>query len=339
MNIGLIDVDGNGLKRKRKGRTQYPNYALCKIAAYHKGNGDAVSWYVPFIEKYDIVYCSKVFSFSLDFNDCINSDKIVRGGTGYDISSKLPDYIERVTPDFSIYDGVPKNVSYGFLTRGCINHCPWCVVPEKEGNVRPYLNIDEVAQGKKNVILMDNNFLAAGDYAMQQMQKIIDKGYRVDFNQANDARLVNKENAKMLSKIKWMHNRIRFSADTKEQIESVDNAVELIRAAGFNGEFFIYTMLHGTFEECYWRIDHFRENVIDRRYGKNTPATYPYAQPYIDPHDSRKEIPMWQKDMARWCNRKELLCSTRFEDYNPRGNFLCIEYFKKYWDYFKNKKI
>ena len=37
---------------------------------------------------------------------------------------------------------------------------------------------------------MDNNILAAGEYGLQQLQKIIDRGYKVDFNQAMDARLV-----------------------------------------------------------------------------------------------------------------------------------------------------
>ena len=94
-------------------------------------------------------------------------------------------------PDYSIYPNIPSDTAYGFLTRGCPNKCPWCVVPRKEGKIRPYMDVDEIAiDGRTNLVLMDNNILAAGDYAVSQMEKIISRGYRVDFNQALDARLV-----------------------------------------------------------------------------------------------------------------------------------------------------
>ena len=72
MNIGLIAVD-----------SKYPNLALMKISAYHKAQGDYVEWYTPF-QHYDIVYVSKVFTFTPDFDMIIsNADRIERGGTGY----------------------------------------------------------------------------------------------------------------------------------------------------------------------------------------------------------------------------------------------------------------
>ena len=75
--IGLIEVDG--------GKT-FPNLALMKISAYHKSIGDEVSWYYPFDTRYDKVYMSKVFSFTPDYDECINADEVVKGGTGYAIS-------------------------------------------------------------------------------------------------------------------------------------------------------------------------------------------------------------------------------------------------------------
>jgi len=58
------------------------------------------------------------------------------------------------------------------------------------------MDCDEIAiEGRTKLVLMDNNILAAGDYAKEQMQKIIDRGYRVDFNQALDARLVTAASA------------------------------------------------------------------------------------------------------------------------------------------------
>ena len=71
MRIGLIDVDGHN----------YPNLPLMKLSAYHKAKGDYVEWYQPMFSGHmDIVYMSKVFSFTPDYEYCIDADKIIRGG-------------------------------------------------------------------------------------------------------------------------------------------------------------------------------------------------------------------------------------------------------------------
>ena len=288
MKNGLIDVDGHA-KKKKWGATVYPNLALAKIARYHKEQGDEVEWALPF-EHYDRVYMSKVFNFSPDDLTVYNADEVIRGGTGYDIKSQLPDEIDRLQPDYSIYPALPKDTAYGFLTRGCPNKCPWCVVPRKEGKIRPYMDVDEIAiEGRKKLVLMDNNILAAGDYAVQQLEKIIERGYRVDFNQALDARLVNDEYARLLAKIKWLHNRIRFGCDTHGQIAECERAMALINGYGYNGEYFLYTMIGGKsdFAESYNRVHYWwlRNHEIRSQHRGN--GIYPYAQPYRDPDNPR----------------------------------------------------
>lgn len=129
-NIGLLAVDSS-----------YPNLALMKISSYHKARGDTVDWYNPF-DHYDKVYMAKVFGFTPDYRQYMtNCDQVEKGGTGYDITRNLPDDIDRTYPDYSIY-GIEKE-AYGFLTRGCPNKCKWCVVPAKEGNITPYMDIEE----------------------------------------------------------------------------------------------------------------------------------------------------------------------------------------------------
>lgn len=200
MKIGLLDIDSHA-KVKKWGAAVYPNLALCKIAAYHKQRGDDVEW-ASQLEHYDILYRSKVFTFTPDDSNIYSADKVVCGGTGYDIRSHLPQEMDDCQPDLSIYPTIPKDISYGFLSRGCPNRCKWCVVPEKEGMVKPYWDIDRVANGNKKIVLMDNNILALPDYFAEQANKIIERGYRIDFNQAIDARLVNEDNAKLLAKIR-----------------------------------------------------------------------------------------------------------------------------------------
>jgi len=315
MKIGLLDIDCHASKKKW-GATIYPNLALCKISAWHKAQGDEVEWAIPFVH-YDILYRSKIFNFSQDDFTVYYCDKEVRGGTGYDIESKLPQEIDDMQPDFSIYPNVPKDTSYGFLTRGCPNKCKWCVVPRKEGAIVPYWDVDRVANGKKKIVLMDNNILAAGEYGMDQLRKIIDRGYRVDFNQALDARLVNDENAKLLAQIKWLdNNRIRFGCDTHGQIKECERAMSLINSNGFTGQYFLYTMLNDDFDECYSRVMYWWNKEQMRRAGEiDARPTYPYAQPFRDPY-GKNAPPLWQIKMARWCNHRAIFTTIKFDEYS-----------------------
>lgn len=78
MRIGLIDVDNY-----EKLNDCFPNLVLMKLSAWHKKQGDSVEWYEPmFSGRMDVVYMSKVFSFTPDFPYFVDADKIVRGGQG-----------------------------------------------------------------------------------------------------------------------------------------------------------------------------------------------------------------------------------------------------------------
>jgi hypothetical protein len=122
MRIGLIDVDGHN----------FPNIPLMKISAWYKQKGDTVEWYDPLLsEEMDIVYMSKVFSFTDDYEYPIRAKKIVRGGSGYCISlvdgkevydkSKdidLPYEIEHNTPDYNLYDNyIEKEINRGINSK------------------------------------------------------------------------------------------------------------------------------------------------------------------------------------------------------------------------------
>ena len=291
-----------------------------KLSSYHKAKGDSVEWHSTFGD-YDVVYMSKVFTHTLDYQMAItNARQIVRGGTGYDLTSRLPEDAEKVAPDYSLYPYIDKRTAYGFLTRGCIRKCPWCVVPKKEGGVKPYQDVDEIAvEGRDHLILMDNNILAAGDYGREQLVKIAERGYRVDFNQAMDARLVDEDTAQLLANIKWL-NYIRFGCDTPGQIKDCVRAIELIRGRGYKKEFMLFTMLHGDINECYERVSYWR--------GKWNWKVTAQAQPYLNLTSVHQDIPQWQKDMARWSMRKWFYKTMDFKEFSPRKGFVCAEYFK-----------
>lgn len=302
--IGLLAIDSN-----------YPNLALMKISAYHKVAGDNVEWYNP-IEHYNKVYAAKVFTFTPDYGYFIHSDEVEYGGTGFDIHKTLPEEIDRCTPDYSLYPSIDRRTAYGFLTRGCPNRCKWCVVPQKEGNIRPYMDVDDIAvDGRNRLILMDNNVLAS-DYGLSQIEKIVRKGYHVDFNQGLDARLVTEEVARLLARVKWI-KRIRFGCDTYQQIAECERAIDLIQQHGYKGEFFLYCILNNDIQESYYRVS----------YWKKHKKVLPHAQPYRSLTDHNQVIPQWQADLAHWADRKEIYRTCNFYDFEPRKGFKCKEYF------------
>ncbi|MBA7584931.1 hypothetical protein ES708_26897 [subsurface metagenome] len=134
IKIGLIDVDGHN----------FPNLALMKLSAFHKLRGDKVEFVT--IGNYDKIYMSKVFTFTPDYECGLSRfGELIKGGPAYNYN-KLPDEIEHIMPDYSIYK---TDKAYGFLTRGCPNKCKWCNVPEKEGQIKINADITEFWNAQK----------------------------------------------------------------------------------------------------------------------------------------------------------------------------------------------
>lgn len=248
MNVGLHDAEKDYLKHK-----SFPNYALMKISAWHKSQGDTVEWWNP-LYIYDRVYSSKVFDFTPV--DPYLPENAIRGGTGYrdiGMNMTLPKEIDEMFPDYSIYPEC--DYAIGYLTRGCPNNCRWCVVPQKEGDIRPYRKWQElVRQDTDNLVLMDNNILAC-EYGISQLESLIGSGYRIDLNQGMDARLVTSGIADILSRLSWIRF-IRFSCDQRAQIAAVRKAVELLIERGVRPyRIFIYLLITADLEDASERVE------------------------------------------------------------------------------------
>ena len=169
MNIGLIDVDSHN----------FPNLALMKISAYHKGRGDHVEWWNG-LKHYDIVYKSRIFdnTYTNEVDYWINADKVIKGGTGYDLQNKLPYEIEHQYPDDQLYGITDK--AYGFTTRGCFRSCPFCIVTAKEGSTHWVADVDEFWRGQREIILMDSNITASKD-CERLFDQLIGTGAYINF--------------------------------------------------------------------------------------------------------------------------------------------------------------
>ena len=253
MKIGLHDAEKEYFKH---GKT-FPNYALMKISAWHKAQGDTVEWWIPTM-RYDKVYSSKVFDFTPV--DPYLPEYAIRGGTGYrdiPIDKTLPEEIDHMFPDYSIYPEC--DYAIGYLTRGCPNNCRWCVVPKKEGKIRPYREWKEIVRPDTDkLVLMDNNILAS-EHGIEQMESIIESGYRIDLNQGMDARLVNDRIADILSRLKWIRF-IRFSCDQRSQIKPIRQTIDLLGKHGVRPyRIFIYLLVTEDIEDAAYRVESLKE--------------------------------------------------------------------------------
>lgn len=310
--IGLHDAENDPLiKRRRKGKGKFPNLALMKIAAYHKSLGDTVEWWEPLRNsQYDKIYSSKVFDFT-PVNPFL-PPWTIRGGTGYTdipVDKKLPAEIDVMFPDYSIYPDC--DYAIGYLTRGCPNHCRWCVVPKKEGGISPYRKWKEIVRPDSNkLVLMDNNILAC-EYGINQLNTLIGSGYAIDLNQGMDARLVDDRIADILVQLTWLRF-VRFSCDQVSQIEAIERAASLLGNRGMKPyNLFIYLLVTADVDNAAYRVEQLKKlkgiNIYAQPERNPQKGILPnklqkeFAERYIYGGRYKKET--WQE----YCHRNQLV--------------------------------
>lgn len=293
MKIGLIDVDSHN----------FPNLALMKISAWHKAHGDDVEWCFP-MDRYDVVYQSKVFddTYSPDIDWYPIADKIIKGGTGYGLDNTLPEEIEHIYPDYSIYPELTKDTAYGFLTRGCPRGCKFCIVAGKEG--RRYVkcaDLSEFWRGQKKIVLLDPNILACREHP-DLLQQLIDSNAWVDINQGLDIRMTNERNIELINQIKV--KEIHFAWDNAEDdlkpyFERY-SALAKHKPHGRLGTVYCLVNFGSTMEQDLYRIYTLRDMGYD-----------PYVMVYDKPN-----APKETKQLQRYCNNIKIFrtCKT-FQEY------------------------
>ena len=302
MRIGLIDVDGHN----------FPNVALMKIASWHRKNGDNVEWALPMFGEYDRIYASKVFTFTPDYNPIeYNAKEFIGGGTGYDIKSRLPEEIDKHTG--LAYDLYPQyKFSVQFYSRGCIRHCPFCLVREKEGMIH---SVEPMQWNPKAewIEVLDNNFFANPEWRDAVMDLKRHK-MPVKFHGV-DVRIMNEEMAYALNSLKlkngvhiaWDLPQVDLRPQLKEMLKWIKpNKIVCYILIGFNS----------TPEQDLFRLRTLKELKI-----------LPFVQPYRD-FENRRVPTQYERDIARWANRMWLFNTQDFMDYQPRKGFKCSEYFK-----------
>lgn len=199
MNIGLIDVDC----------TSYPNLVLMKLSAWHKSQGDTVDLLNPddvlggdsLFNPHDKLIGACVFSKNMRIVEALRAQGADVAGCGTDDKRVLPDEIEHIYPDYSLY-GI-TDTAYGFLSRGCPRDCPFCIVAGKEGKQsRKVADLAEWWSGQKEIKLCDPNLLACPERD-DLLSQLADSKAMVDVNQGFDARLLTKNVIEKMNQIKF----------------------------------------------------------------------------------------------------------------------------------------
>ncbi len=302
MKVGLIDVDGHN----------FPNFALMRISAFHKTKGDDVEWADPFFGDYYLVYKSKIFTFTPDdFTPW--SCKVIKGGTGYDIASRLPYEIEQSTAmDYSLYPH--HQFSIQFFSRGCIRKCPFCLVQEKEGFIHPVEPVELNPNGQW-IEVLDNNF-----FANPEWKASID--YLIKVNQpvnlcGVDIRIMDEEQAFWLNKLRLKRSHVHIAWDLPE-IDLTEKLKEVTQyIAPWKLSCYILVGFNSSIEQDLYRIQRCRELKVQ-----------PFVMPYRD-YDNKKEPSQYCKDLAQWVNKPQIFDRVmKFEDFKPRKGFSCKQYFE-----------
>lgn len=300
MKIGLIDVDGK----------KFPNLALMKIATFHKMKGDCVDW-VNYFEQYNIVYKSKIFTFSPDTQTCIQSDEVITGGTGYDIFSRLDPEIDQIRElDYSLYPQYKFSLQY--FSRGCIRKCPFCVVRDKEGYIHPTTPYNLNPRGEY-IEVLDNNFFANPEWR-EAVNYLIRTGQPVNLHGV-DVRIMDEEQAYHLNRLK-LTGRIHIAWDNpKENI--LTYVKEMLRYISPH-KIMCYVLIgyNSTIAEDYYRVQELRKLKVS-----------PFVMPFRDYANTRTPT-QYEKDFAVWVNKPQQFNSCDFKDFQPRKGFKCSEYFK-----------
>lgn len=295
MNVLLLDLD-----------SKIENLALMKLAAHHIAEGDRVelrraknagSLQPRFGDPtWGRVYGSLVFERTRPLAKHARAlyPDVILGGTGWDLMTKLPDEVEALKPDYSLY---PKcRVSIGYTQRGCRLQCGFCVVPRKEGKVRPVATLAEIWRGDpypRDLILLDNDFFG-NPHWKELIAEAKAGNYRICWNQGINARMLNDEVAEAIAGTRYYDDnfkrpRLYTAWDGLKDERVLFRGLEALKRHGVAPNRIMVYMLIG------YGADETHEDRDYRRAKLREFGARPYPMPYTRAGELGKELVAFQR--------------------------------------------
>lgn len=239
------------------------NYALMRVSAYHKAQGDTVVLNEPLNVCCDMSYGSWLFRQEY-FTDLV-------GGTVKPlIKSRLEDKFP-IKPDYGLY---PDNdFSLGFTFEYCPRKCEFCVVP-KQKPPKVHRSIWEFHNPKFSKICLLNNNTFADPQWRETFEEIWDAQLTMVDENGYDLRLLDEEKAEALKHTKF-NGQIHFAWDLMDDEPSIVGGLKLAQECRLNAMVYVLIGFNTSREEDIYRcqvIHHFGFDPYPMPYNGGTKA-------------------------------------------------------------------
>jgi hypothetical protein len=240
-----------------------------------------------------VVYASAIFKKTAPLIDRLRQvyPQAIIGGTGYDMATTVEQHgVATQELDYTLYPRFRSSI--GFSQRGCRLACEFCVVPKKEGKVRPERTIAEIWRGDpwpRELLLLDNDFFGQPQWR-ERIGEINEGKFKVCFVQGINARALNDETAAAIAAIDYRDDsmkvkRIYTAWDNKDDEERLFKGLALLCKYGVKPDHIMVYILVG-----YWP----GETTEDREYRRRRLREFG-ARPYPMPFERTRELIGFQR--------------------------------------------
>ena len=278
----------------------------------------------------------------LERDDFLNKYANHRGGArtyGIDLVRQMPYYhLYDEFVDRKVAEGFKRDkykdyqqYSIGFLTRGCIRHCPFCI-NKLEDTIFPYSELEWFLDEERDehghlvrpyIYLWDDNFLAADPEVWRsKLQQLIDTGRPFQFRQGLDERMLaespfGEEMAEMLSKTKY-HGDFIFAFDNWKDRPLIERALKIWKHYNPNKDTKFY--LFCGFKQSEKNKDKFYKDIWEIFQRIKVLMSYGCVG-YLMRHEDYKKAPVSNLyiQIARWCNQQAFYKKMSFWEYTYRN--------------------
>jgi len=216
-------------------------------------------------------------TFSWDMNE---ADRLYKAWSQYYSVVKiggpaLATICDGFTPGLYVRQGVT------FTSRGCNNHCPWCLVPHQEGQLH------EIKVSLGNII-QDNNLLQCSRGHIRKVFDMLQGQHNIQLSGGLDSRLVTDKIADQIRGLRT--GQLFLACDTKQAIKPLRRAIQRLQMPRDKVRCYVLLAFNGeTISEATERLE---EIYIS--------GALPFAQLYQPPTSRIVYSREWQHLARTW---------------------------------------